>query len=386
MYPHQTERLAGALVRGELDVVVATSPENVAYISGWDNRAAGCQAAAYAIYARGGSVLVLPAADVPGAVDDGVDVDHIVCYGEAPIIHSKAGAAGRRIQELVTSAEPDAHAAVAIACGLVGGDTIGLDESGLGPVSWRALGKALGRREPAACGELLADVRRAKAPFEIQCLERSLHIAEEALDAVIQVLDRGMTEREAATLYAQEVIKRGASPTLAIVAMGDRTSIPRPRASDRALRSGEVIRLDVGASHRGYCASVARTAVYGEPSAEMESTYGALQAGLDAAVNAARPGASAGSVVDAAIAAVREAGLEDYHAREIGHGIGLAHVEAPALRATGATTIEPGEVLCVAVPRYEIGSLGIVVRDTMLITTAGGRLINRSRHDLIVLD
>lgn len=387
MYPHQTERLTDVLARGRLDALIATAPENVAYISGWPGLDASREAPAYAVYARGESVLVLPASDAPSAVDGGVDVDYIVCYGDAPLVHSKAGAIGRRIEQIVSSAAPDPYAALANACGLVaGGGVIGLDQSGLDPASWLALGKAVGPRELVQAAEFLADARRAKAPFEIQCLERALHIAEEALDAVIQVLERGMTEREAATLYAQEVLKRGASPTRAIVAMGERTAIPRPQASDRALRARDVVRLDVGARHRGYCASVARTAVYGEPTPEMESTYVALQDGIEAAVNSARPGASAGSVVDAAIAAVRASGLDAYRASEIGHGIGLAPAEAPALREGVAATIEPGEVLCVAVPRYEIGSLGILVRDTMLITTAGGRLINRSRHDLIVLD
>jgi hypothetical protein len=38
------------------------------------------------------------------------------------------------------------------------------------------------------------------------------------------------------------------------------------------------------------------------------------------------------------------------------------------------------------VPYYDIGSMGLGVRDTLLITSGGGRAMNRSRHDLVVLD
>jgi Xaa-Pro aminopeptidase len=48
--------------------------------------------------------------------------------------------------------------------------------------------------------------------------------------------------------------------------------------------------------------------------------------------------------------------------------------------------LEAGEVLCIDAPHYDIGSMGLTVRDTLLITSAGARAMNRSRHDLVVLD
>lgn len=390
MYPHQTDRLAEVLSRAGIGALVATAAENVAYVSGWMRLGSkGCDVGAYAIYSPRGTALVVPAIDVPAAVDQRLDVDHIVCHGDAPITYSPATSIDtQRVREILSASSPTRWQALAAARQLIGHDgaLAGIDESRLDPPSWREIGAALGMREPIAAAGLFASARRVKAPFEIECLERALHIAEEALDAVIQVLERGMTEREAATLYAQEVVKRGATPAAAFVAMGERTAIPYPRPSDRALRSGDVVRLDVRAHHRGYCASVARTAVYGEPSPAMESTYLALQSGIEAAVTAARPGAPPGRVVDAAIEAVRAEGLGGYACREIGHGIGLAEVEAPSLGASDDAAIGAGEVLCVSVPRYELGSFGILVRDTILITTAGGRAMNRSRRDLIVLD
>src|SRR4030095_16240927 len=125
-------------------------------------------------------------------------------------------------------------------------------------------------------------------------------IAEEALDVVIQALERGMTERDAAMLYAGEIVKRGATPLRVVVAMGDRTWIQAPRATERALRSGDLVRFDVSAMHRGYCGGVARTAVFGEPAPQAERAYLALQAGLEAASDAIRPGASADQIVETA--------------------------------------------------------------------------------------
>jgi Xaa-Pro aminopeptidase len=168
--------------------------------------------------------------------------------------------------------------------------------------------------------------------------------------------------------------------------MGDRTWIPAPRPTDRALRSGDLVRFDVGAMQRGYCGSVARTAVFGEPPPRVERAYLALQAGLEAASDAVRPGASAGHIVEAGARAAGVEGLPLDVYRLLGHGIGLASLERPELAAGGVAIIEAGEVLCVEAPYYDIGSMGLAARDTLLITSAGARAMNRSRHDLVVLD
>ena len=95
--------------------------------------------------------------------------------------------------------------------------SIGLDESRLTPEAWAAsrLRCRVSRSWPLPA--IWPTARRVKAPYEIECLGHALRIAEEALDAVIQALDRGMTEREAATLFTTEVIKRGGWPRLPLV-------------------------------------------------------------------------------------------------------------------------------------------------------------------------
>ena len=42
MYPHQAERLSAALEGGALDALVASSPANVAYVTGFWSLARAC--------------------------------------------------------------------------------------------------------------------------------------------------------------------------------------------------------------------------------------------------------------------------------------------------------------------------------------------------------
>jgi len=390
VYPHQTERLTEALTRGRLGALVATSPDNVAYLTGRSGFTNGCHdARTFAVFTPKATALVVPAVDVPAAVAEAVDVDHVVCHGELSAAFSERRSAEvRRIQEIVSATASSPADALVAALALTGirGERVGLDESRLGPAAWQDLVGRLSGFEAVPVAEYLAEARRVKSPYEIECLDRALRIAEEALDVVIQALERGMTERDAAMLYTGEIVKRGASALRAVVAMGDGTWIPAPRPTDRALRSGDLVRFDVGAMHSGYCGSVARTAVFGEPPPQMERAYLALLAGLEAANDAVRPGASAGYIVETAALAVSAEGLPREACRLLGHGIGLASRERPELAAGGAAIVEAGEVLCLEASYYDIGSMGLAVRDTLLITSAGARAMNRSRHDLVVLD
>jgi Xaa-Pro aminopeptidase len=267
----------------------------------------------------------------------------------------------------------------------VGPGPVGLDAAGLGHGEWLATGERLAGTRLVPAEAVLAAARRVKSPYELECLGRALRVVEEALDAVIQSLERGTTEREAATQYAAEAVKRGAAQCLASVLFGERTWMGIAPPSDRALRPGDLVRLDVGALHKGYWASVARTAVLGEPASSIGSAYLALQAALGAATAALRAGAATRSVLESAAAAVREHGAAAGEWVCAGHGIGLAAREAPDLDgAVGA--LEAGEVLCVELAGREIGSRGLGIRNTALVTTAGGRSLNHSRDDMVALD
>lgn len=390
MYPHQAERLSEALERARLGALVATSPGNIAYLTGFRRSTeAGVPAPMFGIFTRQGTALVLPAMDAPMVATDAVD--HVVCFGEFhAAFPDPPTVEARRLEAIVRTPAGGPAEAVAAALERLGifGGSVALDESRLTHQAWTDLADRLagtGITIVAGAGHL-GVARRVKGPYEIECLGHALRAAEEALDVVIQTIERGMTEREAATLFTAEVVKRGGRPYPPMIAMGERSGIPAPWPTDRALRAGDFVRFDVGCVYNGYCSSVGRTAVLGAPAARQEAAYRAVQAGLETAIAAVAAGVPAARVFDTAMAAVRADGLPQYERDGIGHGIGLEPHEPPELAHGSGTPLELGEVLCIETPYYEIGALGVSVKDTVLVTSAGARVLNRSRHDLVVLD
>jgi Xaa-Pro aminopeptidase len=387
VYPHQAERLDAALQASGAAALVATAPENVRYI-------AGVVAALHprdprrpflAVFARGGTALILPAEAVLEAATETPDVTAVVCYGEGDV----AGDAGRedthraRTWLAHATATPEDALEAALAGVGAAGERIALDEDGLSPGQWRGLAARLGATRVGADGARhLATARAVKAPFEIECLDRALAFAEDAVNEAIQMVKPGVTEREAAQLCTERLLARDVVPGPLHVATGPDSAVASRAPTARALRAGDLVRFVVRGAHKGYHAEVARTAVVGEPSPRQAE---ALQAGIEAAIDALRPGAAAGAVASAAHEAVRAGGLARARSA-IGRGIGLAPWEWPDLAPGGDVVVEPGMVLVVALSYEELGWGGIGLTDTVLVTRTGGHSLNRSRRGLVVLD
>jgi Xaa-Pro aminopeptidase len=389
MYPHQRERLGEALARAGAEVLVATSAANVAYLTDYRPAGEAGAAAPLAVFSARGTALVLSAAEAPAALAGGAEADHVVCHGRLPArVPERPAGDGKRLADLLAGAAVDAPEALARALEQLGagGGAVAVDEARLPAPAWPALSGRLGGRPLVPGGALLGWARRAKAPWEIECLHRALGIAEEALDVVVQGLDPGVTEREAAALFAREVVARDGRPVAAVVLFGDRTALPRARPGDRRLKRGDLVRLDVAAAHRGYHALVARTAVMGEADPELLRRYEPLEAGLEAALRAVRAGRPGREVVGAAAGAAREAGLAGEELVLVAQGVGLESREEPALEAGGDAVLEMGEVIHVELAHYELGRSGLAVRDTLLVTDRSSARMNRSTASLVLLD
>ncbi len=385
MYPHQLERLTAALERHGLDALVAVTDDNVRYVTGFSSAVASVYRGhrTFGVFTRGGAALVVPMIDAIALADDPVDVDVVVPYGDF-VVERGSGDIGRRLTAWVERRAADSTEALrrALAALDASAGAIGVDEAGLTTDAWTALASLSPRPASAA----LADARTVKGPYEIDAIARALHVAEQAANTVMQLLKPGMTEREAATTFQEDVVRRGGTPYLTLVGFGPRAGLPASPPSTRALRSGELVRLDLGAIVDGYRCDVARTAVMGAPSDRQEGLYEAVAAGHERAMDSVRPDATGAALFDITLAATRAAGLDAYARHHVGHGVGLAHWEAPVLAPGDTTPIEPGMVIQVENAWYELGWGGVHLKDTLLVTRGGAQSMNRSARGLVVLD
>lgn len=391
MYPHQAERLDQALSRLGVDALVATSPANVAYVTGFRSGADGVPAPGTlaAVYTARGTGLVVAAPEALTLATEEIGAEHLACHGRFTAdLADGAGESAQRAQRLLAEAlatPADAVAAILERLGVRGG-RIGVDDALLPHEALGALQARLAAFTLLPASPALAAARAVKSPYEIDCLAHALRTAETALAEMLDELRAGVTEREAATVYERAVRARGLVPWHVAVAFGERTAAPTPAPSDRPLRTADAVRLHVGAVHKGYFAEVARMGSLGEPDGAAMRRHDAVDAAVDAALQAIRPGATGELLFRAADDALRDRGLSGLPGPRAGHGIGLEPAEPPWLGPGAADAVEPGTVLCLGAASYALGALGVAVNETVLVTRSGATVINRSNRGLVVLD
>lgn len=155
-----------------------------------------------------------------------------------------------------------------------------------------------------------------------------------------------------------------------------------------------MVKFDVGCSFQMYQADIGRTLVIGEPTGELAETYHALLAGQQAAIAALRPGIRPSEIFDIAVETVRAAGLLKYQRHHVGHGTGLEVYDMPVLQPASSFSefggagandqpLEEGMVFCVETPYYVLGAFGMIVEDTVIVTSGGARYLTDLPRDLI---
>lgn len=390
MNEHRRQRLTTVLEAEGLDALVATTTENVYYVSGLRSisHALFRGLELYAVFTRRGTGLVIPFIDTTGVAADRIAVDHVACYGRFFFEYAEdPGEIGRRIREWTRAPAASAADALAGVLGDLGvlGRRVGLDEGNLFAPTWRRLEERLAGTTLTPAYQLFRQARMVKGPDEVAALERAALIAEDGIAAVLGMLRPGVTEREAARVYEEEVVRRGAQPFFTVVTIGERAALADVHPSDRALRPGDLVRFDLGCLVGPYRSDIARTAVLGRPTDRQARTYAAIRAGEQAAIAAMKPGVPVSQLFEIAVRVTREQGLPHYQRHHVGHGIGLEPYDPPTINAATHTALEPGMVLCVETPYYEHGWGGVQVEDAVEVTPGGARRLTRSSQDLVVI-
>jgi Xaa-Pro aminopeptidase len=387
---HHRTRLTGVLDAEGLDALVATTTENLYYVTGFRSIAhalfRGLEL--YGVFTRHGTGLVIPFIDTTGVAAEGIAVDHLACYGKFFFEYADdPGDIGRKVQDWTRAPRASAPEALVSVLGELGvlGRRIGVDEGGLFPAAWRRLEHELGAANAAPAYQLFRRARMVKSPGEVRRLERAAQIAEDGVAAVLPMLKAGVTEREAAHVFEAEILRRGASPFFTVITFGERAALADVSASERALAPGEMVRFDLGCVYGGYRSDIARTAVLGTASDKLARYYGAALAGERAAIAAMKPGVPVSEIFELATKVTREHGIPHYQRNHVGHGIGLEPYDPPTINAATATPLEPGMVFCVETPYYEHPWGGIQVEDAVEITPGGVRMLTRSSRELKIL-
>jgi Xaa-Pro aminopeptidase len=389
------QRLEVILEEQQLDGLIATGVENVAYVSGyccpvfWHVRETTLFALAGGRTGRPFRGVVVPVSQLSHYMEAGTDGLEVRLYGRFPTYAAPSVPAFE--QSLLAAMQVDGFpgavdalvsllAAAGLSKGRLGLDTTGLDHGAYGRISASLPGVELVPATP-----VFRQVRAVKTAEELRRLREAARIASTALRRSAVDAREGMTEKALARLYERYVVEEGGKTTFVCVGFGERGAYSNVTPSDRRLARGDLIRYDVGCAYEYYQCDIARTYAFGRVSPAWHRRYEAVVAGERRAIEAAVSRATARDVFTAGVEGVKSAGIPNYARTHCGHAIGLEVYEHPLLSADNPTELEPGMVLAIETPFYELGVGGFQPEDIVLVTERGPEALTRPEQELVVL-
>ncbi len=351
---------AAAAGRAGLGALLLTPGPDLRYVVGYDAHALE-RLTCLAVPAHGDPFLVVPRLELPAAQA------------------SPAGALGLELVPWDETEDP--YALVSKRLGQP--ETVGLSDRMWALMVLRFRSALPGARQELA-STALSPLRVRKSPAEVAALRAAGQAIDRVHARVPGWLRAGRTEAEVAADIAEAILAEGHSRAdFAIVASGPNAASPHHTASDRVLRAGDAVVVDIGGTMpSGYCSDCTRTYVIGEPPEDFAAYYQVLKDAQDAACAAVRPGVSAESIDAAAREPISEAGYGDFFVHRTGHGIGLETHEDPYIVSGNTEALSPGHAFSVE-PGIYPGPHGARIEDIVVCTDTGAERLNLVTRDLV---
>ncbi|MGB9959655.1 MAG: M24 family metallopeptidase [Candidatus Bathyarchaeales archaeon] len=251
--------------------------------------------------------------------------------------------------------------------------------------SHRSLLKVLrGKTRLTPQNTLVWELRKVKDAEELRLMQKAGELTCEGMKAAYGTLRPGLKEYEVAAEIEYAMRRKGSWGTAfeTIVASGARSAFPHGGCTEREIRNGDLVVVDIGAAYQHYRSDMTRTFVAGKPSEKQKKLYEIVKKAQEKAVHAVKPLAEAKAVDAEARKVIEEAGYGEYFVHSLGHGVGLEIHEPPTLGPQSREKLAAGNVVTIEPGIYMVGFGGLRMEDTVLVKEHGAERLTGGFYTL----
>ena len=335
----RTQRLCSLMVDQGVDVVLASAPVNMGYLTGFFE--GSHERLMVQIFRRDGSMeMVLPALSEAQAARTGIKNLHPWADGVDPY---------EIVVQLIQS------------WGLKSG-VFAVDDF---LPSFHLL--RLQDELPAAlfrpAGPILSNLRAVKEAEELKKLTNAGRVADEVYNELLPKLRLGMTEVQIEALIREAFVAKGTTPTFCIVGIGPGSAEPHHINGNRSLSDGDLLLLDFGCELDHYQSDITRCVAIGHASDKMKTVYDTVYKSHMAGAEAIRPGTTGAQADAAARNIIEAAGYGEFFIHRLGHGMGIEGHELPNLVNNNHAPLEVGNCFSIEPGIYLPDEFGIRIEN-----------------------
>jgi Xaa-Pro aminopeptidase len=216
---------------------------------------------------------------------------------------------------------------------------------------------------------LVESLRAVKDDGEIELIKKASAITDKSFNNVSRRIKAGMTESQVAWEMEKNMRENGsqALPFDIIVGSGPNSALPHAKPSDRVIRDGEPVVIDMGAKVGGYASDLSRTLCAGQPDAQFKKVYNTVLEAQMTAISKIKAGMTGHEADNIAREIIVKAGYGEAFGHSLGHGVGLAEHESPRLGPGSKDVLSNGMVFTVEPGIYLTGWGGVRIEDTVVM-------------------
>jgi len=367
-YLRRLAAVKAEMVKRDIETLVVTFDRSINYLTGYTARSAYVpQALVVSVHEEEPS-LILRLMDVPAGIHlTFLERNKIIGYPES----------------LVGNPEKDGYDAVVdfLREANLTDRGVGLE---MGQLPARAA-ENFKRRLPSArfvdCTHVVTWIRIIKSDLEIALMKEAAAIADAGMLRAAEVIRPGVHEADAvaeilATLARGANGKHGTGIANIFMCSSPRTGTSHIIWSDDIFRQGSQINLELGGVRHTYTAAVMRTFSIGKPSDRLRRVHEAEIAGLEAALDKVRPGATCSDVAEAFNRTIGKSGFQKES--RCGYGIGIDWNEAvTSLKEGDMTVLKPNMTFHLMLGNWIDEDFGYVLSETFRVTDSGAEVLTR---------
>ncbi|MEM2110335.1 MAG: Xaa-Pro peptidase family protein [Candidatus Bathyarchaeia archaeon] len=219
-------------------------------------------------------------------------------------------------------------------------------------------------------------LRKVKDETELVYAKKAAELTSRGMKIAFEVIEAGLKEREVAAEVEYEMRKLGSDGVAfdTIVSSGSSSAFPHGGCSDRKIKEGDLVVIDVGAKYQGYCADLTRTFIVGKPSSRQMKIYETVKKAQELAISNIKPGIEAKKVDSFAREYIAQKGYGEYFVHNLGHGVGLNIHEPPTLGPMSEDILASGNIVTVEPGIYIPKFGGVRIEDTVLVLEKAEKL------------
>jgi Xaa-Pro dipeptidase len=381
-----------------IDAVLATTPDNIRYLSGYLPGATTTKTICIVpVDERLPAGLVISAFHADRAAVE-TTIDDIRTYPTWAMISdldrlTEESGARARAPAMFSGEDVLAQLRIALADRGLDRGRLGIELGAISLEQFKGIRDALPNATLLDATDLLFEIRRVKSSGEIALLDQACKLADLGVEAMIASDVCGKSISQLKLIYQSAIQNACASsPNIAgltglrsFISLGGIISPTAAPCADVA-KAGDTLFIDYGVTINGYASDAGRTFAVGR----IHPTTGRIMEALEAAYENLLPSVRAGArhcdVFTQGQTAIRNAGFPTYTRGHLGHSIGAGEGEhAPLVSLTETATFEPGMVVSLETPFYVRGLGGHQIEEVLVLGDQSSTILTALPRSLQVI-